>query len=89
MTSVANAAQIGSAMDYDTGSPSTLSDQIKNMVVYGDINAGSSNPLVPGIATSNVVVDFNTDSLGIPHDVTVHLTGYKSRMDCADAKTHP
>ena len=76
MASVANAAQIGSGMDYDTGSPSTLRNQIKNMVVYGDINAAAS-PLIRGINTGNVVVDFNTNAGGIPHDVTVYMTNYQ------------
>jgi Flp pilus assembly protein TadG len=75
MTSVANAAQMGAQLSYDTGSPSTITNQIKNMAVYGDINGGTT-PLVSGITTDNVGVDFNLDSLGMPHNVTVYMTGY-------------
>src|SRR6266852_9071342 len=55
MTSVANAAELGSKMTYDTASPTTYSDALKNMVVYGSTTAGTT-PIVRGLSTSNVTV---------------------------------
>jgi Flp pilus assembly protein TadG len=74
--SVANAAQLGATMNYDIASPSTLTTKIQNMAVYGDINGGTK-PLVSGITTGNVSVNYNLDANGFPHDVTVSMTGYK------------
>src|SRR6266849_5712908 len=58
LTSVANAAELGSKMTYDTASPTTYSDALKNMVVYGSTTAGTT-PIVRGLATSNVTVTVN------------------------------
>ena len=58
MTSVANAAQLGSKMTYDTANPSQFTTALQNMVVYGNTTAGTS-PIVPGLATSNVGVSVN------------------------------
>jgi len=43
MTSVSNAAQLGSKLDYDTASPNTFTTSVTNMVLYGDTTAGSRN----------------------------------------------
>ena len=74
MTAVADAAQLGAKIGYDTGSPSSYTAKLKNMVVYGDETAGTS-PIVPGLATSNVSVTL-TPSTGIPQFVTVSIGSY-------------
>ena len=75
LTSVADAAQLGSKLGYDTASPGSYTTSLKNMVVYGDEAAGSKS-VVPNLATSNVSVSVNLDSAGMPTDVTVAITGY-------------
>jgi Flp pilus assembly protein TadG len=75
LTSVANAAELGSKLGYDTGSTSSYTTSIKNMVVYGDTATGTK-ALVPNLTTSNVNVNVSLDSAGMPRDVTVTITGY-------------
>jgi len=74
LTSVANAAEMGSKMTYDTASPTTYSDALKNMVVYGSTTAGTT-PIVRGLATSNVTVTVNLAGT-IPSDVTITINNY-------------
>jgi Flp pilus assembly protein TadG len=74
LTSVANAAELGSKMTYDTASPSTYSTALKNMVVYGNTSAGTT-PIVPGLATSNVNVAVNLAGT-IPTDLTITINSY-------------
>jgi Flp pilus assembly protein TadG len=74
LTSVANAAELGSKMTYDTASPTTYSDALKNMVVYGSTTSGTT-PIVRGLATSNVTVTVNLAGT-IPSDVTITINNY-------------
>ena len=74
LTSVGNAAELGSKMTYDTGSPSTYTTALQNMVVYGSTTAGTT-PIVPGLSTSNVTVTVNPAG-GIPTDVTIKINNY-------------
>src|SRR5579871_5855918 len=74
LTSVADAAQLGSKMTYDTANPGQFTTAVQNMVVYGDTAAGT-NPIVPGLATSNVSVSANLQG-GVPTDVTVSINNY-------------
>jgi Flp pilus assembly protein TadG len=74
LTSVGNAAELGSKMTYDTASPSTYTTALKNMVVYGSTTAGST-PIVPGLSTSNVTVAVNPAG-GIPTDVTITINNF-------------
>ncbi len=74
-TSVANAAQLGSRLEYDTAHPSEFTTALKNMVVYGDVDAGAA-PLLPGLTTGDVKVSMNLDANNIPRGVTVSITGY-------------
>jgi Flp pilus assembly protein TadG len=74
LTSVANAAELGSKMTYDTASPTTYSTALKNMVVYGSTTAGTT-PIVRGLATSNVTVTVNLAGT-IPSDVTITINNY-------------
>jgi Flp pilus assembly protein TadG len=74
-TSVSNAAQLGSRLEYDTAHPSDYSAKLKNMVVYGDVTAGTA-PQLPGLTTGNVNVSLNLDDNNMPRGVTVSITGY-------------
>src|ERR1700686_5518569 len=75
MTSVANAAELGSKLGYDTASPATYTTALKNMVVYGDETAGTRS-IVPNLTAANVNVSVSVDTAGMPRDVTVTITGY-------------
>ena len=74
MTSVANAAQLGARLGYDTASPSAYTTALKNMVVYGDTAAGTT-PLLPNLTTANVNVTMSP-AVGTPQDVTVTISSY-------------
>jgi Flp pilus assembly protein TadG len=73
-TAVANAAQLGANMNYDTGNSSAYTTALTNMVLYGSTTAGSS-PVIPNLSASNVNVAM-TMSNGIPVALTVSITGY-------------
>ena len=73
MTAVTNAAELGSKLDYDTGSPAAFTNAIKNMVVYGDETAGAK-ALIPNLSTGNVTVDAGLDANSIPQNITVSVT---------------
>jgi Flp pilus assembly protein TadG len=74
LTSVANAAELGSKMTYDTGNTSQFTTALQNMVVYGSTTAGTS-PIVPGLGTSNVSVNVNPQGT-IPTDVTITINNF-------------
>jgi hypothetical protein len=74
ITSVANAAELGSRMDYDTGNPSPFTAALTNMVVYGNTTAGTI-PLVPGLSSANVNVNANLVS-SIPTNITVNISNF-------------
>ena len=76
MTSVANAAELGSKMTYDTSNTSQFSTALTNMVVYGDTNpASGATPLVPGLSTSNVNVSVNPED-SMPTDITITISNF-------------
>ena len=72
--SVADAAELGSKMTYDTANPSQFTSALQNMVVYGNTTAGTT-PMVPGLSTSNVTIGVNPQA-GIPTNVTVTINNY-------------
>ncbi len=74
-TAVADAAELGAKMTYDTGNASAYTTALQNMVVYGDETAGTT-PVVPGLTTSNVNVAVSLDAQSMPRDITVSITGY-------------
>lgn len=47
-----------------------------NMVVYGDYSDTSNGPILPGLATSNVVVQANGPSVNNIDSVTVKIVNY-------------
>ena len=71
----ADAVQLGSRLTYDTSNPSAFSTSLTNMVLYGSETAGTY-PVVPNLGAGNVVVDAHTNASGIPHYITVNITGY-------------
>lgn len=79
MTLITNASQMGGRMDYDMSDPSTATTQLKNMVLYGDTTAGSS-PLISGLASTNINVQFTTDGNNIPKGVTISIINFQ--VDC-------
>jgi Flp pilus assembly protein TadG len=76
MTAVANAAEIGSKMSYDTGTPGTFTTALQNMVLYGDTATGTST-VVPKLLAANVGVAVTLDATGIPRDVTITIVNFK------------
>ena len=74
-TSVANAAELASQLNYDSAATDTFASQIQNLAVYGDPSATTGTPLVPGLSSSNVNVSV-TLSNGIPVDVTVKIVNF-------------
>ena len=74
LTSVANAAELGSKMTYDTANTSQFSTALQNMVVYGNTTAGTS-PIVPGLSTSNVSVNVNPQGT-LPTDITITINNF-------------
>jgi Flp pilus assembly protein TadG len=76
MTSVSNAAELGSRMNYDTGDTAAFTTALQNMVLYGDTTAGTST-MVPKLTSSNVNIAVATDANGIPHDITITITNFK------------
>jgi Flp pilus assembly protein TadG len=68
----AQQAAYGSAT---TDLPSCYADPIRNIVIYGDPNATSGTPLLPGLGTGNVSVTM-TFSSGAPAIVTVGISSY-------------
>jgi len=74
MTSVADAAELGSKMTYDTTNPSKFTTALQNMVVYGNTTAGTS-PIVPGLSTSNVTVGVNPEG-NMPTDITITINSF-------------
>jgi Flp pilus assembly protein TadG len=78
--SVANAAQAGGMMNYDTADTTALTTAIQNMVVYGD-PAGGTRPILPRLTTSNVSVDTHSVggsgvSLAVPSHITVKIVNF-------------
>lgn len=63
--------------------PTSFSDDVKNMAVYGTTTpSGSPTPIAPGLSTSNIAVSVRfTGTSGTPNnrpvEVTVSLTGYQ------------
>jgi Flp pilus assembly protein TadG len=75
MTSVTNAAITAAQRDYNISDPADFTDDIKNMVVYGDLDAGGVR-VAPDITTSHVSVNVATNA-GVPQYVTVSVNGYQ------------
>lgn len=82
VNSVNAGARWASLAPYDslTGTPSNAyQTKVKNIVVYGN-PAGTGDPLLPGLQTSNVNVSMEmfgaTEEDDVPYAVTVKINGY-------------
>jgi Flp pilus assembly protein TadG len=73
MTSVANAAELGSKMDYDKAHTDVYTTALQNMVLYGDTTAGT-RPIVTGLTAANVNVNVTLLNT-VPQDLTITITG--------------
>jgi hypothetical protein len=51
--------------------------ETSNMVVYGDYSDTSKGPILPGLTTSNVVVQANGPSVNAIDSVTVKIVNYR------------
>ncbi|MFM2125753.1 MAG: hypothetical protein RL328_2204 [Acidobacteriota bacterium] len=74
-TAVAGAALMGAGFDYDSSNTSAYTTAVRNMVLYGDITAGTT-PVVPGLTSSNVQVSVGLDANSVPRDVQVSISNY-------------
>ena len=78
-TTVAKAARVGArylASKSVTSTSGNYQAEAKNLVVYGNI-AGSGTPLLSGLTTSNVVVQYSGGTAAVPDTVTVSITNFK------------
>jgi hypothetical protein len=75
-TTLAKAARVGSR--YLTTQPVGIAGDIaaKNIVVFGN-PAGTGSPLLPGLATSHVVITRDGGVPLLPQRVTVKIVGYE------------
>jgi hypothetical protein len=78
MIAVANAAQLGSRIGYDTANPAAFTTTLQNMVLYADetVPAQNAAPIVTGLTAGVISVNASTDAQGIPRDVTVTIVSY-------------
>jgi len=74
-SAVADGAAFAGRADFNAGSTSTFSTQVKNMVVYGS-PAGGGQALVSRLTTANVSVAWTTDAAGVPQTVTVRIVNF-------------
>jgi Flp pilus assembly protein TadG len=75
-TTLAKAARAGSR--YLTTAPVVANEDTaaKNIVVYGNA-AGTGSPILPGLATTHVVITRQGGVLSIPETTTVQIVGYQ------------
>jgi hypothetical protein len=79
---VYNAAMFSSMTVYDASDPARFSDTIRNLVLYGTVDAGAK-PIVPGLAAANIDITLNPVA-GLPTVVTVQIRNF--RIDSVFAK---
>lgn len=77
-TTVAKAARVGARYlaAKSVNSSTNYEAQAKNLVVYGNI-AGSGTPVLPGLSTANVQVQYVGGTTGIPELVKVSIVNYQ------------
>jgi Flp pilus assembly protein TadG len=82
---VRNGARYGSMRPYKAQGASCI-DKNKTMVQYATVYGvpsldsaslpSGSQPLVRGLTTDNVTVDYGTDASGVPYEVRVYVTNF-------------
>ena len=77
-TTLTNAVRAGArhASKWERGASWTFPETSK-MVVYGDFSDTSNGPILPGLSTSNVVVQANGPSVNNIDSVTVKIVNYQ------------
>src|SRR5687767_6858228 len=78
-TTVAKGARVGARYMASKSVTSTATDweaNAKNMVVYGNVG-GTGDPILPGLSTANVDVQYQGTTTGIPETVTVSIIDYE------------
>jgi len=78
-TTVAKSARLGArylASKSVTSTTANWQTSAKNLVVYGN-TAGSGSPVLPGLSTANVDVQYLGGTTGIPDTVKVSIVNYK------------
>jgi Flp pilus assembly protein TadG len=73
-----DATRRGARYAVTQGQGTTAQDAIKNVTVYGN-TAGTGAPLVDGLTTTQVFIDYNSFDLG-GGTVTVHVENYDYRF---------
>ncbi len=71
---VSNAARFA-GRDGIVPSKEQFKDRIKNVAVYGNPE-GTGSPVVSGLQTSNIDVEIEEDSAGVPRNVTVEVSSF-------------
>ena len=77
-TTVAKAARVGARYlaSKSVNSGTNYEGQAKNLVVYGNI-AGTGSPVLPGLSTANVQVEYVGGTGGVPDMVKVSIVSYQ------------
>jgi hypothetical protein len=77
-TTVAKAARVGARYLVSKSVESSVNYEgnAKNLVVYGNI-AGSGSPVLPGLTTDNVDVQYVGGTTGVPDLVKISIINYK------------
>jgi Flp pilus assembly protein TadG len=75
-TTLAKAARVGARYLATASVNSTEDTNAKNIVVYGN-SAGTGNPILSGLSTTNVTITRSGGVSVLPQTVTVQITGFK------------
>ena len=75
-TTLAKSARVGARYLVTAAVNSTEDTNAKNMVVYGN-SAGTGNPILSGLSTTNVTITRSGGVPVLPQTVTVQITGFK------------
>jgi len=77
-TTAAKGARVGARFlaSKSVNSATNYEAQAKNLVVYGNI-AGTGTPILPGLTTANVEVQYVGGPAGVPDLVKVNIVGYQ------------
>jgi Flp pilus assembly protein TadG len=75
-TTLAKSARVGARYLATAAVNSTEDANAKNIVVYGN-SAGTGNPILSGLSTTNVTITRSGGVPVLPQTVTVQITGFK------------
>jgi Flp pilus assembly protein TadG len=75
-TTLAKSARVGARYLATAAVNSTEDTSAKNIVVYGN-SAGTGNPILSGLSTTNVTITRSGGVPVLPQTVTVQITGFK------------